>query len=77
MPEERRADSGAILASVQNTEAMVRKIDITLHGPDGQPEKGHVVRMDRLEQKQKWIWGALIASVAAFAKMVWSTITGR
>jgi len=74
---ERRSDSAAILASVQNTETIVRKIDITLHGPEGEPHKGHIIRLDRVEQKQKWIWGALVASIVAMFKAFWSTITGK
>jgi len=56
---------------------MIKRMDVALHGPEGAPEKGHVVRVDRLEQKQKLVWGALLTAVAGLFKSFWSVITGN
>jgi hypothetical protein len=56
------------MAHLEAQTVVLRKMDVTLNGPEGQPEKGMPIRVDRLEQKQKWIWGALVASIAALGK---------
>jgi len=56
---------------------MFQKFDVYRNGPPGQPEKGDAVRLDRLEQKQKLVWGALVAGVVALFKGFWSMISGH
>jgi hypothetical protein len=74
---ERRAESAEILSTVQETHKMVTEIHTIMHGPSGEPQKGHVVRLDRVEQKQKWVWWAFGASVAAIVKAWWAGFGGE
>jgi len=60
-----------------NHTVMFEKLDTDFNGPAGQPEKGVPIRVDRLEQRQKLVWGALITGVAALGKGFWSMISGN
>lgn len=57
----------------------VAKIDAAINGPEGQPERGIIIRLDRVErsnksalERQKWIartaLGAIVAALVPYAK---------
>ena len=57
----------------------LKQIRITLHG-NGQPERGHVIRMDRLEirakRSDKLLWAVTGAVIVGAVGMVAAAITG-
>lgn len=73
-----------IYGSQKRTEGMVQDMHTTMYGPQGEPHKGHVVRLDRLEQDSKrsgkradearrWGLGALLAAIVAGIKAFMGT----
>lgn len=44
---------------------------------NGDPSKGLVVRVDRLEQRGKLVWSGLGISATALITAFWSKITGK
>lgn len=74
---ERRRDAGQLDRVEKSLIRLHDKFDVAMNGPDGSPEKGMFVRVDRVEQKQKWIWYAVMGSVVAIVKAFWATITGK
>lgn len=58
----------------------VKKLNRLLTG-DGEPEKGLIVRVDRLEQKDasrnKWMVAIGTASATAMVGWAWSKVTGK
>lgn len=59
--------------------AEVRKTNALING-DETPERGIIVRLDRVEQKHKVIsrvsWAAASATVGLFVHAVWNLISG-
>lgn len=59
----------------------INKIKVCLEGPEGDPSKGVIVRLDRVEQTTKrWSWWtgtALVAGIGAATNAVVNWITGK
>ena len=73
------SDSGRRCAihslQLRNIESSLRNIEKMLMG-NGEPSKGFIVRLDRVEQKQVWVWTALTAGMAAIVRAFWEQISG-
>lgn len=71
-------------ALTENVETLGRKQDRTnaiLGGPEGESNKGIIVRFDRVEQQAalaRWAIGGVLATwLAAAATWAWNQITGK
>lgn len=66
---------------LQPVQKSIDKIKRCLEGPEGEPDKGVIVRLDRIEQKEKsrsfWIGTALVAGVTALGHGIVNWIMGR
>lgn len=66
-----------IQEQVDRIEKKIDKLDNLLTG-NGEPHKGIVVRLDRVEQREesrnKWTWIVLGASITALIKSFWASL---
>jgi len=58
-------------------EDMVTGIHTTIHGAPGAEEKSHVVRLAKVEQRQNWIWAAIVGSASAMVAVVANWFSGK
>lgn len=66
--------------TLRRVEKNVNDIKTGLYGPPGAPEKGMIVRVDRIEQEQKtlnWVSRTLGACfLIAAARSLWNSVKG-
>lgn len=75
MPRAKREDD---CPQADTLRQMGKDIKAILHyiNGNGTPEKGFILRMARLEDKQKLLWAALIVAIAALCGLAWETLKG-
>jgi len=80
-PEQESCESGQYpsptcalhAARLEGIEQAVRETNKILKG-NGDPSKGFIIRLDRLEQKMVLVWGAVGATFLALAALGWKAI---
>jgi hypothetical protein len=64
-------------SQLDRIERKIGEIHLTLNGPPGESQKGLVVRVDRVEQKQRLVWLAVFGAVVAVVKTFWANLMGK
>lgn len=62
-----------LMAKLESIEQKVDRACRLLEG-NGEPEKGLIVRVDRIEQKWKYLAGAFAMAITAFGKVLYDWV---